>query len=212
LGAELSVRVWGIDARERIFSQKAQARDVTETSATLFGLDRSLTVGNVIGLQLGELRVRCKIASIVDAAAREPNEFCLELIEGQPCPWQEFLPGDPRIQEQSGERRRSIRHKLSVPIELMSQGSTGPLRVTSTDMSGNGCYLETVFPLPKGTGLQVGIWIGSRKVSTSAVVRTCDGGVGMGIEFIGLSKERREKLEQYLEEMVTRELSFPVRL
>ena len=43
-----------------------------------------------------------------------------------------------------------------------------PLRVNATDISGNGCYVETVMPLAMGTALRVDFWIGEERLTPSA--------------------------------------------
>ena len=76
-----------------------------------------------------------------------------------------------------------------------------PLRVNATDISGNGCYVETVMPLPIGTALRVDLWIGEERLSPSAVVRTRDPGVGMGIEFTGLPEESKKRFQAHLDKL-----------
>jgi hypothetical protein len=69
-------------------------------------------------------------------------------------------------------------------------------------MTGNGCYVETIEPLPKGTKLSIGISLGSDLLLTTAIVRTSTGGVGMGIEFTGIDEATQKRLQQHLEGMV----------
>ena len=63
---------------------------------------------------------------------------------------------------------------------------------TATDISGIGCYVETIFPLSIGTSLKVDLSIDSEQVTTRSFVRTSDPGLGMGIEFIGLRLEDQQ--------------------
>ena len=53
------------------------------------------------------------------------------------------------------ERREHIRLKLKVPIEIYLEGSDSPLRSATSDLSLGGCYLETIFPLPIGTNVEL---------------------------------------------------------
>ena len=69
------------------------------------------------------------------------------------------------------------------------------MRANATDISGNGCYVETVMPLSVGTALCVDLWMGKERVTPSAVVRTRDPGVGMGIEFTGLPEESKKQFQ-----------------
>jgi hypothetical protein len=73
--------------------------------------------------------------------------------------------------------------------------------VNATDISGNGCYVETVMPLGVGTALRVDLWIEDERLSHSAMVRTRDPGVGMGIEFTGLPEESKKRFQAYLDQL-----------
>ena len=55
------------------------------------------------------------------------------------------------------------------------------------------------FPYPWAPPLTITFWIESDKISTPASVRTSDPGVGMGIEFTGLSPENQERVQQAVE-------------
>jgi hypothetical protein len=75
--------------------------------------------------------------------------------------------------------------------------------VNATDVSGNGCYVETVMPLPVGTALRADLWIGDDRLSSTAMVRTRDPGVGMGIEFTGMPEESKKRFQEHLEKLDT---------
>jgi hypothetical protein len=74
------------------------------------------------------------------------------------------------------------------------------MRVNATDVSGNGCY-ETILPLAVGTTLRVEFWIDDEKISTSAVVRTSDPGVGNGVEFTGMTPDTKQRLQTHLDKV-----------
>jgi hypothetical protein len=73
------------------------------------------------------------------------------------------------------------------------------MQTNASDISGRGCYVESQAPLPLGTPLTIIFWIESDKIITPAVVRTSDPGVGMGIEFIGLSPQNQVRVQQAVE-------------
>jgi len=73
------------------------------------------------------------------------------------------------------------------------------MQTAASDISGRGCYVESQAPLPLGTPLTIIFWIDSEKIVTPALVRTCDPGVGMGIEFIGLSSQNQGRVQQAVE-------------
>jgi hypothetical protein len=75
------------------------------------------------------------------------------------------------------------------------------MKTQTADCNGRGCYVETLLPLPVGKNLHISFWLDSEKVTTSAIVRTCDGGVGMGIEFTGLDEAAQQRLQRQVEAM-----------
>ena len=97
------------------------------------------------------------------------------------------------------ERRRSPRKKAAVQAELLLQGRTVPLRVSTTDLSFNGCYIENMYTLPIGARLNIGLWIQEEKLKIRAIVKTCDPMFGNGIQFLETSEQDRDQIEKYLE-------------
>jgi hypothetical protein len=98
-------------------------------------------------------------------------------------------------------RRRFQRHKISFPLEFRDERVNMPMRVNATDISGNGCYVETVMPLPVSTSLRVDFWIDQEHVSGTAIVRTRDPGVGMGVEFTGLKQDSKQRFQAHLDKL-----------
>jgi hypothetical protein len=52
-------------------------------------------------------------------------------------------------------RRSYPRLKSKVPIELYVEDSQSPIRGATADISLTGCYVDTIFPLPVGTNLEL---------------------------------------------------------
>jgi hypothetical protein len=75
------------------------------------------------------------------------------------------------------------------------------MRVNATDISGNGCYVETAMPLAITTVLKVDLWIDQEHLTATATVRTRDPGVGMGIEFTGLPDESKKRFQAHLDKL-----------
>ena len=96
-------------------------------------------------------------------------------------------------------RRRFYRHKIGFPIELRDERVKTPIRINTTDVSGNGCYVESMMPMPAGTIVRLDFWLDSEHINIAAVVRTCDPGVGNGIEFTGLSPDGKAHMQAYLD-------------
>jgi hypothetical protein len=202
---DLKVRVWGMGANGQPFFQSATAQNISITGACIYGIERELKVGDVIGVQYESRKARCKVIWVVDAGALKKTQVGVQLVADQECPWASALPQDMKVEERTVQRqdnrRKFARHKISFPLELRDERVNTPLRVNATDVSGNGCYVETVMPLAIGTALRVDFWIEQEKFSPTAVVRTRDPGVGMGIEFTGLPEEGKKRFQAHLDKL-----------
>lgn len=200
---DLKVRVWGMGANDQPFFQNAMAQNVSATGACLYGIEPDLKVGDVIGVQYEGKKARCKVIWVVDAGALKKTQVGVQLVADQDCPWAVVLPTDMKLDERTAQRhdnrRKFIRHKISYPLELRDERVNTPLRVNATDISGNGCYVETVMPLAVATPLRVDLWIEDEHLTPSAVVRTRDPGVGMGIEFTGLPDALKKRFQDHLD-------------
>jgi hypothetical protein len=187
------------------FFQNAMAQNISATGACIFGIEPELKVGDVIGVQYETRKARCKVVWVVDAGALKKTQVGVQLVADQDCPWVAALPPDMKVEErrlQSPDNRRKFaRHRISFPLELRDERVNTPMRVNATDISGNGCYVETVMPLPVGTSLRVDLWIEQERLSPTAVVRTRDPGVGMGIEFTGLPDDSKQRFQAHLEKL-----------
>jgi hypothetical protein len=204
---ELKVRVWGMGSNDQPFFQNASAQNISATGACIYGIEVDLKVGDVIGVQYESRKARCKVVWVVDAGALKKTQVGVQLVADQDCPWTAALPIDMKTEErtqQLGDNRRQFtRHKISYPLELRDERVNTPLRVNATDISGNGCYVETVMPLPVATALRVDLWIEEERMTASAVVRTRDPGVGMGIEFTGMTDESKKRFQAHLDKIDT---------
>ncbi|MGA7220877.1 MAG: PilZ domain-containing protein [Candidatus Sulfotelmatobacter sp.] len=201
---DLRIRVWGMGADNRPFNQTANAQNVSATGACICGLEHELKVGDVIGVQFETKKARCKVVWVMEGGGIKKLQIGVQLVADQECPWLSELPVEVRSKISSADpdnRRRFQRHKVSFPLEFRDERVNTPMRVNATDISGNGCYVETVMPLAMGTMLRVDFWIDQEHISTSASVRTRDPGVGMGIEFIGLPQDTKDRFQAHLDNM-----------
>ena len=209
LDVELPFRVFGMNAEGRPFLQNVRARNISRHGAKLAGLESRPKPGEIIGIQFGDKKARCKVIWVVDAGQPGKVEVGVSLIEGQPCPWesemqqaQKAAEPAPRVAPSDANKRQFPRQRVPFPIEIRDEKGVGShMNTRSADISARGCYIETMMPLPVGKLLQITFWLDSERVRTPAIVRSCDGGVGMGIEFTGLDDETRLRLQRRLEAM-----------
>jgi len=202
---DLKVRVWGMGANEQPFFQNAAAQNISATGACIYGIEQELKVGDVIGVQYEGKKARCKVIWVVDAGSLKKIQAGVQLVADQEAPWLAMLPaetqGTAAIPRAPDNRRKFLRHKISFPLELKDERVNTPMRVNATDISGNGCYVESIMPLAVGTLLKVDFWIDQEHVATSATVRTRDPGVGMGIEFTGLTEDSKRRFQAHLDQV-----------
>ena|ERR1700691_1656618 len=200
LTVDLPVRIWGMSAEGRAFSQHARAHNISSEGALISGVDSELKVGDVIGVQFEQKKTRCTVIWIVNTGPVKKNEVGIKLVADQDCPWKAHLPLDgAAVEIDPSNRRRFHRHKISLPLEIRDERINMPIRINATDVSGNGCYIESMQPLSRGTVLRVDFWMDSEHIKISAIVRTCDPGVGNGIEFTGMPVESKARLQAYLD-------------
>jgi hypothetical protein len=201
---DLRLRVWGMGADNQPFHQNANAQNVSLTGACIVGLEHQLKVGDVIGVQYETRKARCRVVWVMEAGSLKKVQVGVQLVADQECPWASQLPEEMRSNQPAispDNRRRYQRHKISFPLEFRDERVNTPMRVNATDISGNGCYVETVMPLAVSTSLRVDFWIDQEHISTTATVRTRDPGVGMGIEFTGLPDDTKKRFQAHLDKL-----------
>lgn len=196
---DLPVRVWGMTADGRPFNQQARAKNISSAGAMIGGVDNDLRIGDVIGMQFADKKTRCTVVWMHQGATRK-NEVGVKVLANQECPWKRHLPSSGSdLTTRSPFVRRFARHKISYPMDVRTEYGSAPRRLHATDISGSGCYIETLSPLPVQASVRLDFDMQSEHVSTVAIVRTCDPGVGNGIEFTGLPLLSKQRVQRYLD-------------
>jgi hypothetical protein len=95
-------------------------------------------------------------------------------------------------------RRANPRLKIRVPVEIFIPASSFPIRGATSDLSLSGCYLETIFPIPIGTDLELKLQLDGTLLILGTVA-TADPQVGNGIHFTKMLPEDVEELRSFLE-------------
>jgi PilZ domain len=98
----------------------------------------------------------------------------------------------------NSERRKYPRVKARVPVEIYVEGSDTPIRGATSDISLNGCYIESIFPFPKGATLDLKLQLGDTLLIV-AIVATSDPQVGNGVLFTRMLPEDVDTLRTYIE-------------
>jgi len=95
------------------------------------------------------------------------------------------------------ERRSDSRVKIKAPVEIYVEGNDTPLRGATSDIALHGCYIESVFPFPIGTILDLKLQVDGTLLVQAKVV-TCDPQVGNGIQFTKMLPEDIEELKAFI--------------
>jgi c-di-GMP-binding flagellar brake protein YcgR len=96
------------------------------------------------------------------------------------------------------ERRENQRVKIQVPVEFYIEGKDTPYRTATSDLSLHGCYIETIFPFPVGTVLELKLQL-TGTLLVLATVATSDPQVGNGIKFTRMLPEDVDELRTFLD-------------
>jgi hypothetical protein len=200
LTIDLPVRIWGMSADGRPFSQHARAQNISSEGALISGVENELKVGDVVGIQCEEKKTRCTVIWVMNTGPVKKNQIGVKMVSDQEAPWKAYLPMDgATVTLAPSNRRRWYRHKISLPLEIRDERVNAPSRINASDVSGNGCYVENMLPFPLGTVLRLDFWLDSEHIKITAVIRTCDPGVGNGIEFTGMPAEMKDRMQGYLD-------------
>jgi c-di-GMP-binding flagellar brake protein YcgR len=99
---------------------------------------------------------------------------------------------------QRPDRRGYRRLRISVPVEMNLENSEIPVRGATSDLSAGGCYIETMYPFPAGTVVDMKLQLENTLLIAATVV-TCFPQVGNGIQFTRMLPEDREELQAFLD-------------
>ena len=93
------------------------------------------------------------------------------------------------------ERRTQPRIQPREPLSV----EYPTLRARVRDISLSGAFIEDPRPLPRGRVYQVCIWLDTHtSVTIKAMVRHCEQGKGMGVEFLEMSQDDANRLRRFV--------------
>lgn len=98
--------------------------------------------------------------------------------------------------------RREVRHNECVQrLNVVYEGSGEEITLHAPDLTSKGMFINTPNHLPEGAVLQVTFQLPRSRYQVQArcEVRFCLPGVGVGIEFVEISTEAQQAIEQELD-------------
>ena len=105
------------------------------------------------------------------------------------------------------DRRSATRLPFIAPVELVEMQTGSRIRARTSDLSRQGCYVDTLNPLPVGAAVRVQIHRAGMVLDVLANVSSRHVGSGMGLVFGEVSREQTAILESWLDD-----LGFPSRV
>jgi PilZ domain len=196
---QLPVRIFGSDSSGKVFSEKAVTVNISQRGAELSGVQIGLNLDDIIGLSYGKNRVHFRVKWVGVPGTPKAGHVGLLNISPEKPLWDFPLPApmpdnhQPRVVEQ----RKHPRFKCHNSVEIHTQDGAS-FWATIADLSVGGCYVEMAIPLPPGTKLKIGIWIGEAKFWADCEVAYSTPGFGTGVTFNRISEGDLERIQQFL--------------
>jgi PilZ domain len=224
----LPIRLWGMDANGKPFTQTATTLDITRTGARIGGLARLLKQGDVVGMQHGAEKARFRVAWVGRAGGSEQGQAGLHCIQPGKSIWEESLKEAarrnrdrrdaedqqdtqayvgfeaPSSRHDGDERRGEHRYRCTGKAQVVNQQTNFTTWGSITDLSASGCYVETALPIASGEKVSAVLTFLGRTIRCNAEVRASHPAVGMGLLFLDVNEQNRDSLKQMLERLVAR--------
>lgn len=96
------------------------------------------------------------------------------------------------------ERRRSPRISFIASAEVLAQDTGSRMSTRISDLSAEGCYVDTINPLAAGTLVQLKIFTDSRLFEAPATVVYSHTHLGMGLTFGEVPQNYQSVLQAWL--------------
>jgi hypothetical protein len=106
------------------------------------------------------------------------------------------MTDDDKLKEQ--ERRRTPRYAFIASAELIEEASGVKMPIRVSELSLNGCYVDTTNPLPKGTPVVVKIFTKADFFEAPGQVVYSHPNLGMGVAFHDIKPFFQSVLKKWL--------------
>lgn len=220
---DLDVKVWGMDRNGKPFVQQARTVNANPLGgARLAGID-CVRVGEIIAIQHAGRKSRFQVVWVGRSNTPKAGQIgvhCVDpgkelfgdvknstagagpyLVQRHRTDWNDwnasYTPVAQRrpMREIPSSRRKSTRYHCTGGVELRRQEGAPPVFGNLSDISLEGCYVETVATFPAGSEVVFFLRIGNANIRGRANVKTSNHAVGLGLEFTHLAAEDQQRLE-----------------
>lgn len=218
---ELPVRIRGTDYDGNPFVQETYTVDISRRGARLEWISSLKGAGETIEVQRGREKARFRVVWIGHVGTPQDNQIGICSLEPTTYIWGEPLPAPVRVTEPeetrptplsvaaasanaSADQRRRPRYRCGGAAQVWQEGAQSPQGATLSEISLGGCFIETTWPLPVGTRVEVHLKTHELEVRAQGVVGYLDPSGGMGITFSKISNQDRERLQQIVDRFAAR--------
>lgn len=200
---QVPVRIFGTDQQGRIFSENVMTIDVSHSGVKLAGVRAKVNVDEIVGLTYGRNKVHFRVKWIGQPGTPFDGQIGLQNLTPDRPLWDFALPHltlDSFRIESLGDRRKSLRVKCDVPVELRPEGEP-TMWGKATDLSLGGCFVEMPIPLKLDQKFEISLWLSGTKLRLKASVASTAPGFGIGVRFTEVVAADLEFLDRHLQLM-----------
>lgn len=206
---ELRVRVRGVDYNGNLFVQDTYTTNISRRGARLEWLSGLKGAGETVEVQCGREKGRFRVIWIGQVGTREDSQIGICSLEPTKCIWGVPLPPPIRVSEPEAaktappgagtplqKRRKRPRYRCRGGVQVWQEGAQAPQGGTLSEISVGGCYIETSWPLPVGTHVELLLRALELEVRAKGIVGYGHPSMGMGIAFGEITTEDRDRLQE----------------
>lgn len=206
----LPVRIWGTDQEGRPFAEHLCTIDISNKGVSLAAVRTRLLPNDIVGLQYRTRQARFRVVWVVPTSSGLATHVGLESLQPEKELWpvatptegaDPYTPSNEQIRKQycsHSSRRAQTRFPVVGTAYVKENGGADGHWAKLSDISMNGCYLETHQPLQVGRRTALSIKIAHNEFQASGIVRACYARTAMGLEFTFLNKTDRRVLHRLI--------------
>jgi hypothetical protein len=119
----------------------------------------------------------------------------------------EAPPNDPDDPRPDGRRHK----RVTLLREIACQGDAGTIRSETGDISAGGMFIDSArAPFPQGETVTVAFLLSPAepRITARAEVQYIQDGIGMGVRFLDLSQEDVDRVERFVEWVISRKQAY----
>jgi hypothetical protein len=207
----LPVRASYVDATGNGLRRVVCTLDLSAKGARVMGLPE-VAVGQEVTLEHKKNRVRFEVVWVGQPGTARQGQVGLCSLEGDKkiADIEEFLagdyvdrwsPGQMVLDDIQADRRAVHRFDCDRTVRYWSDKSTTALIGQLENISMNGCFVSTAYPLPRRRQLALVMSLYGMKISARGEVRACWEGEGMGVMFTAIDHDNQVRLSRAVERL-----------